>query len=189
MIFYTHSTAFGGIHPTVHRLKFSVHPATFHEGFSLLPFSTLQVLCCIVQLFLVFWPFSNSLRDPSVDRRPSMQKFRWEILMKSPSSLRVSVNSITGMAKRLKLVFGALIISSCASLSTAFLDNLVVSDTLSSLYSSYLLTYSDQDFKSLNYSSTSLGGKAILGNALFVAGGKIDLFSKLFDNSDQICQD
>ena len=57
--------------------------------------------------------------------------------------------------------------------ATSFvLDNLVVTNTLSSFLTSYALTYSENDFKSLNFSSSSLGLKAILGNALFVLAGK-----------------
>ena len=57
--------------------------------------------------------------------------------------------------------------------ATSFvLDNLVVTNTLSSFLTSYALTYSENDFKSLNFSSSNLGFKAILGNAVFILAGK-----------------
>ena len=68
----------------------------------------------------------------------------------------------------LSFIIGTLFVS-CASAS--FLDNLVVAN-INDLYTSYLLSYTEGDFKSLNFSSSVLGGKAILGNALVVAGGK-----------------
>ena len=62
--------------------------------------------------------------------------------------------------------------------ATSFvLDNLVVTNTLSSFLTSYALTYSENDFKSLNFSSSNLGFKAILGNALFILAGKPSNFS------------
>ena len=66
------------------------------------------------------------------------------------------------------VTIGALLLSSA---SAAFLDNLVVAN-INDLYTSYLLSYTENDFKSLNFSSSILGGKAIVGNALIVAGGK-----------------
>jgi len=62
--------------------------------------------------------------------------------------------------------------------ATSFvLDNLVVTNTLSSFLTSYALTYSENDFKSLNFSSSNLGFKAILGNAVFIlaAAGVLSL--------------
>ena len=67
-----------------------------------------------------------------------------------------------------RLIIGALLLSSA---SAAFLDNLVVAN-INDLYTSYLLAYTENDFKALNFSSSVLGGKAIVGNALVVAGGK-----------------
>merc|ERR1739844_233932 len=64
------------------------------------------------------------------------------------------------------VTIGALLLSSA---SAAFLDNLVVAN-INDLYTSYLLSYTENDFKSLNFSSSILGGKAVLGNALVVAG-------------------
>merc|ERR1712172_80766 len=64
------------------------------------------------------------------------------------------------------VTIGALLLSSA---SAAFLDNLVVAN-INDLYTSYLLSYTENDFKSLNFSSSILGGKAIVGNALIVAG-------------------
>ena len=63
---------------------------------------------------------------------------------------------------------GVLLISST---SAAFLDNLNVAN-LNNLYNSYLLTYTENDFKSLNFSSSVLGKKAIIGNALVIGAGK-----------------
>jgi len=67
------------------------------------------------------------------------------------------------------VTIGALLLSSA---SAAFLDNLVVAN-INDLYTSYLLSYTENDFKSLNFSSSILGGKAIVGNALIVAGGYV----------------
>jgi len=66
----------------------------------------------------------------------------------------------------LSIAFGVVLLSSA---SASFLDNLVVAN-INDLYTSYLLSYTENDFKSLNFSSSILGGKAILGNAMFVAG-------------------
>lgn len=73
---------------------------------------------------------------------------------------------------------GVLIISST---SAAFLDNLNVAN-LNNLYNSYLLTYTENDFKSLNFSSSILGKKAILGNAIVIAGA-VALLSLLPDEA------
>merc|ERR1711935_42688 len=64
------------------------------------------------------------------------------------------------------VTIGALLLSSA---SAAFLDNLVVAN-INDLYTSYLLSYTENDFKSLNFSSSILGGKAIVFNTLIVAG-------------------
>jgi len=76
--------------------------------------------------------------------------------MPCPTNHRVTVS----------LIIGSLLLSSA---SAAFLDNLVVAN-INDLYTSYLLSYTENDFKSLNFSSSILGGKAILGNAIMVAG-------------------
>merc|ERR1712008_152168 len=64
------------------------------------------------------------------------------------------------------VTIGALLLSSA---SAAFLDNLFVAN-INDLYTSYLLSYTENDFKSLNFSSSILGGKAIVFNTLIVAG-------------------
>ena len=71
--------------------------------------------------------------------------------------------------------------------SHALLDNLVVSN-LNDLYTSYVLTYSENDFKSVNFSSSILGGKALIGNALFVVTGKkiVKYLLKVYQNTLEI---
>ena len=72
----------------------------------------------------------------------------------------------TSIVLALGLVFLA------SEVSAVYLDNLVVTNTLSSFLTSYALTYSENDFKALNFSSTALGLKAIVGNAVFLLAGK-----------------
>lgn len=52
------------------------------------------------------------------------------------------------------------------------LDNLVVSN-VNNGYNSYMLTYTDKDFKSVNISETEFGKKAFIGNVIAVAAGKL----------------